>query len=342
VTSPRVSVVVLNWNNLGDTLDCLRSLAMSSYQEIRVILIDNHSDEDPTATVSAHFPEIRIERQRRNLGFSGGCNAGIVLALQDEAEYVLLLNNDAFVTNDMIARLVDVGERHPEAASVTPTIRIHGSERIYWDGGTIDWSRGDTMHDSSSLPTLEDGVRESGWSNGCALLLRAKTIREIGVLDDQFFLYFEDTDWSVRASRLGWRHLVVLDAICWHKVARSFGGPDNPVRRYYYVRNRYRLLAKHAPGHSSMRSTLLYFKRVLGDYHWYRKDVQMRRAVLHGALDSARNRWGEHREMNAGFMAVCDSIAYLVTTAGMALVTACRRAWRIASVQSRGARGRES
>ena len=314
---PRVAVIVLNWNNLDDTLECLASITASRYAAMSVILIDNHSIEDPFETVSVRFPSVRIARQSRNLGYSGGNNVGITWALDAEADYVLLVNNDAIVAKDMIERLVEVGERHLDAGFVTPKILVHGSDRVYWDGGTIDWSRGDPIHDSSSLAPVRDRIRESAWSNGCAVLIRAKTIRQIGLMDDQFFLYYEDVDWSIRASRVGWRHLVALDAICWHKVSRSFGGRPGaatPRASYYYFRNRYRVLAKHASDRASLGGVLRYAQRLLADYHWYRRHVGMRRAVVAAALDLIQRRWGERQERNAIVLIVCDSITYVVAT----------------------------
>ena len=332
----RVGVVVLNWNNLGDTLDCLASLEASEYPAMSVILVDNYSAEDPSARVAGRFPRVHIARQRRNLGYSGGNNAGIELALEAGAHYVLLLNNDTIVARDMIERLVEIGERYLDAGFITPKILVHDSDRIYWDGGTIDWSRGDTPHDSSSLASVDDGVRESAWSNGCSVLIRAETIREIGLMDDTFFLYYEDVDWSVRGSKAGWRHLVALDAICWHKVSRSFGEVLSPLSRYYSARNRYRLLAKHSSDYPSLGGTVRYTKRLLADYYWNRGDVRARRAILHAALDLAQRRWGERRQRDPIFLTVSDAIIYVAATAAFALLKTWRLARRIGAGERHG------
>ena len=324
VIAPGVGVVVLNWNNLEDTLDCLASVSASKYPALSVMLVDNHSVEDPCATVAARFPRVHIARQRRNLGYSGGNNIGIAWALEASADYVLLLNNDTVVAVDIIERLVEIAERHVDAGFVTPRILVHGTDRIYWDGGTIDWATGDVAHDSSSLVSVREGVRESAWSNGCAPLIRAKTIREIGLMDDELFLYYEDLDWSARATKAGWRHLVALDAICGHKVSRSSGGTTTPLAQYYYARNRYRVLARHASGYASFGGALRYARRIVVDYRTNRADVPMRQAILQGALDLVRRKWGERQRWNPIFLSVCDALAYGLSSSTLLKI------WRVA------------
>ena len=303
---PSVGVVVLNWNNLTDTLECLGSVAKSSYRDTWVVLVDNGSAEDPSLAVGAQYPEVLVLRQPQNLGYSGGNNAGVVWLLEKGVDYVLLLNNDAIVEAGMIEELVYVAERNPDAGFVTPRIFIHGTNEVYWGGGTVDWLTGETSHDGSVL-VGRDGALESGWSNGCAPLIRSETIHEIGLMDSDLFLYCEDVDWSARASKAGWQHLVAVNATCWHKVSRSSIGV---AIRYYLTRNRYRVLVRHSPKYKSFLGVPRYGIRVLVDYHRAKAEVAGRRAVLQGALDLVQGRWGERQHRSSVFLAVCDVIIY--------------------------------
>jgi GT2 family glycosyltransferase len=315
---PRVGIVVLNWNNEDDTLECLASVTASTYPTIAgVILVDNHSDQDPSNIVMARFPNVHVARQSANLGYAGGNNIGIVWALEAAADYVLILNNDAVIASDAIERLVDVAERNGDAAFVTPRILVYGKDEVYWDGGTVNWSTGDVTHDSSSLPLKHERVRESAWSNGCAPLVRVKAIRDIGLMDPDFFLYYEDVDWSARASKAGWKHLVALDAVCWHKVSRTSGGIATPLSRYYYARNRYRLLARHTPTYASFEGIVRYARRILRDYHWHRDNVEVRRAIVEGTLDLVQRRWGARPGRHPGLMALCDAVFYAISVAAV-------------------------
>lgn len=292
---PRVGVIVLNWNNTEDTLECLASVLESTYRGIIVWLVDNASDDDPTHVVAEKFPQVHVARQATNLGYAGGNNEGIRLALAAGVDYVLILNNDVVVAPDMIAHLVRVAQAHPDAGFITPTILVAGGgDRIYWDGGTIDWSSGDVHHDSSRLPTV-DGVTESEWSNGCAPLVRAGTIRDIGLMDERLFLYYEDVDWSARATARGWRHIVVARARCWHKVSASTGGISAPRSRFYFARNRYLVLQRHNPAYASYRGVLRYAVRLVGDYGWWRTDAITRRMLVEASLALIRGRWGRYR-----------------------------------------------
>jgi len=148
---------------------------------------------------------------------------GLRRAIDAGALYVLLLNNDAVVAPDCVRSLVAAVEADCRIGMATPRVFYYDRPtEIYWDGGGGDWETGDVPHDSRDLP-VEAGIVRSEWLNGCSLLVRAATIRDIGLLDERYFLYFEDADWSVRAARRGRTNAVVLQARAWHKVHRSIG-----------------------------------------------------------------------------------------------------------------------
>jgi hypothetical protein len=312
-TKPRVGIVVLNWNNTQDTLECLASVVASDYPDINPIVVDNGSDDFPELLIRQRFPAVQIARQRFNRGYAGGNNIGIELALRADAEFVMLLNNDAVLAPDALGRLVDAATRHVNAGFLTPRILVHGTDSIYWDGGIVDWSTGDGEHDSSRLHAVEPRILESAWSNGCAPLVRAKTIADIGLMDESLFLYYEDVDWSARATRHGWKHLVVLDAVCWHKVSRSTGGPHSPLWFFYVARNRYRVLREHNEYYRSYRGILRYATRLLRDYYAYRRDREIRRAIVEGAVALVRKRRGPRQPLGGRTLTVLDAI--LVVTA---------------------------
>jgi GT2 family glycosyltransferase len=314
---PHVAVVVLNWNNLSDTIECLASILSSDYDRLSVWLIDNASTDDPTAAVRAEFPSVRIVRLPQNLGYSGGNNAGLRLTLDAGADYVLLANNDVVVSREMIGRLVTVAQARPEAGFVTPRIRVAGAERLYWDGGTIDWATGDVDHESSTLPR-RDGIVESQWSNGCCPLVRATMIHDVGAMDERFFLYYEDVDWSFRASQRGWRHLVVPDAECRHKVSRSTGGIHTPRSRFYFARNRYLVLQKHSPHYSGRLGGIRYSIRILQEYGWYRDRIEVRRAIVEASLSLIEGRWGEYHQRSRIVTMIADGLFYVVSVVASA------------------------
>ena len=313
-TKPRVGIIVLNWNNTHDTLECLASVVASDYPDINPIVVDNGSDDFPEVLIRQRFPAVQIARQRFNRGYAGGNNVGIELALRADAEFVMLLNNDAVLAPDAVGRLIDAATRHVNAGFLTPRIIVHGTDSVYWDGGIVDWSTGDVEHGSARLHSVEPRILESAWSNGCAPLVRAKTIADIGLMDESLFLYYEDVDWSARASRSGWKHLVVLDAVCWHKVSRSTGGAHGPLGFFYYARNRYRILREHNDYYRSYRGVLRYGARLLRDYYRHRRDREIRRAIVEAAVALVRKRWGARHPVGGRTLTVFDAI--LVVIAG--------------------------
>jgi GT2 family glycosyltransferase len=279
-TPPLVGVIVLNWNNLLDTLECVESVRSSDYVNLAIWVVDNYSDEDPTLELNAKYPEVSVLRTAKNLGYAGGNNAGVRAAIDRGAAYIFLLNNDAVVAPDCVRRLVEAAEADRRIGMATPTV-FHYDRRseVYWDGGFVDWKSGDVRHDSSSLP-VAGGITWAEWLNGCSLFVRVSAIRDIGLLDERYFLYFEDADWSVRAGRRGWTNAVVSKARAWHKVAASSGGFANPVMRFYFFRNRYLFSTRHSlfPGRLQWKGRYLW--TMWCEYVRVRHDRESRRVFL--------------------------------------------------------------
>lgn len=311
---PRVVAVVLNWNNLPDTLECIESLHASDYEGLEIWVVDNDSREDPTPVCASRFPDVRVIRNASNLGYGGGNNRGLKLAIEEGAHYILLLNNDAIVAPDMVRQLVTALEHNPRIGLATPRVFYYDRPTaVYWDGGTIDWEIGATPHDSRGLPT-EHGITRSEWLDGCALFVRASTAQSVGLLDERYFLYFEDTEWSIRTSRLGWINGVVQAAHAWHKVSRSTGGIANPAVRFYYLRNRYFFLKAYRPNRGRFGWRLRYFFNASKEYIGIRHERESRHAVLAGMVSLATRRWGAyHAADHRGPVLLLDAILIPVT-----------------------------
>jgi GT2 family glycosyltransferase len=288
----KIIACILNWNNIEDTLECLESVLQSDYPALTVWLVDNGSDEDPTELVARRYPSVRVLRLDTNNGYGGGNNIALQRALAEDATFVLLLNNDVVVAPDMVRRLVDALETNPDIGMATPRVFFYDRRHeVYWDGGTIDWSRGDVAHESRGLPT-RDGLILSEWLDGTSLFVRASVVRQVGLFDDRYFLYYEDAEWSTRARRAGWLIAVVPNASCWHKVSRSTGGTMNPRVSYYYTRNRYLYFTSNQLPLSRRLPLIRYSRRAFRDYRRWRHDSQHRRAVLQAWFDLVRGRWG--------------------------------------------------
>jgi GT2 family glycosyltransferase len=312
-----VIVVILNWNNLADTLECVESVLRSDYPRLAVWVVDNGSDEDPSDRLGEHFPSARVIRVANNLGYSGGNNVGLKLAMAHEAQYVLLLNNDATVAPDTITRLVAAMETDSRIGMATPRVFLYECPaEVYWDGGMIDWATGLTPHRSTDLPR-SGGILFSEWLDGCCLFVRLAALHDVGLLDERYFLYYEDAEWTVRASRRGWLNAVVLDASARHKVSRSTGSLAGPLASFYFPRNRYLLLRTHGPLRTHSRPRLFYALTAYGDYRLRQSSRESRRAVLEAYWSLLRNRWGAHTPCrHRRLLALADYLLLGVTAIG--------------------------
>ena len=241
--------MVLNWNRREDTLACIASLLRSSYEPLRVLVCDNGSTDDTSAAVRSQFPGVEVLELGRNLGFAAGMNAGIRHALAAGAEQVLLLNNDTIVDKLMVERLV--AHTFGAVGLVAPLILYASQPDLIWSAGGLSsrWTLEQThtlrgQHDRADWPV----IIERDFVPGCAMLLPRSALESVGLFDERFFMYYEDSDLCLRIRRAGFRVLLVPGARMWHKVAISSGGADSPGERYGMAKGSVLFFRKHVHG----------------------------------------------------------------------------------------------
>jgi GT2 family glycosyltransferase len=247
---PSVWIVVLNWNGLTDTLACLESLRQLHYGNHRIIVVDNGSSDGSVGVLrsAAAHPAIEIIESGRNLGYAGGNNLGIRHALDRGADLILVLNNDTTVDPMLLDELIAAADQHPEAGCFGPWIfYMHDPERLWFAGAAwasdsfaFTWPGKDQL--ASEMPVE---TTNTDYVCGAALFFRASLARQIGLLDERFFLVYEESDWCYRARRAGFRCLTVPSARVWHNVSTSFGGDGSPLRTYFSTRNKLLWGEKH-------------------------------------------------------------------------------------------------
>jgi len=216
----RVAIVVLNWNGIEDTLECLTSLKSQTYTDFKVVVVDNGSIDNSKELLEKYKKEsdesIQIIHNPKNRGFAGGVNTGISWALTNNFDYVALFNNDAVADPDWLKILVEAAQ--PEDIGISTGLLLHR------DGKTID-SSGD-WQSSWGLPfprsrgNPRDEAPEAGFvfgASGGASLYKLSMIRQIGLFDEDFFAYYEDADFSFRAQLAGWKVIYSPKAIAYHK-----------------------------------------------------------------------------------------------------------------------------
>ncbi len=227
-STPKVGIVVLNYNGWRDTIECLESLQKLRYLNFEVIVVDNASPNDSWEKLSSWVRDYREDplpkgfnifliQTKTNLGYGGGNNAGIRHALENACDYVWLLNNDTIVDEHALAALIDCAIKIPQIGLVGSQLYYHEDRSLQaLGGGSINPILGVTKYRLDPASALD-------YIHGASLLAKAELIRQIGFLDETFFLYWEDTDWSLRAKKAGWRLACAQDSKIWHKDGRSVG-----------------------------------------------------------------------------------------------------------------------
>jgi GT2 family glycosyltransferase len=240
---PLAFTVLLNWNGWKDTVECLSSLQKLEYGNNRALVVDNGSTNDSVQHIRAQFPQVEIIEMGKNLGFAGGCNAGIRAAIDRGAEYVWLLNNDTTVDAGALRAMVDRAEADPKVGAVGSAIFSAAEpERLQaWGGGYVNFWLGRSRHFVG--PVRDEQIQ---FLTGASLLLRRRTLGELGLLDEGFFMYWEDADYCFRLRRAGWRLAVAGDSKVWHKEQGSIG-EKSALLDTYFNRSATRFFEKNAP-----------------------------------------------------------------------------------------------
>lgn len=243
-----VHVVILNWNDAAATGRCLESLRRASGPLPAIHVLDNGSTDGSAAEIERRHPEARIHRNGANLGYAGGVNPGIRIALAAGAEWVFLLNNDATVAADALPRLLEAAERRPECGLYTGKIFQDRAARRLWSCGVrLGWwpnlcrLRGYGRIDRGAF----DREETMPLVTGCALLVHRRVFERIGLFDESYFLYVEDADFCARAVAAGFRPLYVPGAVFEHVGSGSTGGGYSPVRKYLNAHGAVTYLRRH-------------------------------------------------------------------------------------------------
>lgn len=293
---PLVVSVILNTNRRDDTLECLHSLRGGDYPNLQTVVLDNASTDGSPLAIPSAFPAVRLIELRENRGYAGNNNVGIRAALDLGAAWVLVLNEDVVLAADAVSRLVEVGEGHGKIGLVGPMV-FHSQEPevIQSAGGMLDrgWrSRHEGQNERDQGQYREPRLVD--WVSGCALLARREMIEQVGVLDDRFFYYWEETEWCLRARRAGWRVLTAPASKVWHKGVQRHYHPSPDVT-YYSTRNRLLMLDKHGAPMSVWLSASAEIARTLLAWTLRPKWRAMRThrdAMWQGMTDFLRRRWG--------------------------------------------------
>lgn len=252
----KAAVIIVHYGGEKDTRECLNSILINRENPLfQIIVVINPSQKSSFAGyLKKNYPQILVIENERNTGFSEGNNIGIKRALRSDCEYIILLNNDTIVPIELFDKLVSFAKKDPNLGLMSPKIyfakgfeyhkdRYSDEERgkvLWYAGGIFDWKNIYVNH--RGVDEIDEGqydqISETDFATGCCMLMTKKAIERVGLFDENYFLYYEDIDYSIRVRKNKMKVIYYPQAFLWHKNASSSGKPGSKLHIYYQNRNR--------------------------------------------------------------------------------------------------------
>ena len=253
--APKIAIIIINWNTYQLTFNCLKSLKACTYKNKTIFLVDNGSKDGSGDKIAFEFPDINFIKNEINEGFTGANNKALKVILKQNFDYVLLLNNDTEVKPNFLSLLEARMDSDQNLAATQPLILDFPNKNTIWNGGgsfNSFFGLSKTRYNGLIYKPQLKIETFTEWISGCCILVKIEVIKKVGLLDNRFFAYFEDVDWSIRMTNLGYKLGVVPKSIIYHhssgsskKNNTSNEGNLSPYAHYLNVRNHIYLIKKH-------------------------------------------------------------------------------------------------
>lgn len=288
----KVSFVILNYNGKDNTIECLRSIGntiLPKDTKVEIIVVDNASIDNSLQSIKEQFPNVAIIANKENTGYSKGNNMGIRYALENGADFIIIMNNDTIVDKNLITEFLKSAEKDENIGIIVPKIYFAKSfefhkdryqekdkGKVFWyAGGIMDWAnvighhRGVDEVDKGQY----DKEEKTEFATGCCMLVKRDVFAKISLFNEKYFLYYEDNDFSRKAKNAGYRIIYSPKTIIWHKNAASAGGSGSSLQDYYITRNRMLFGIKYAPFKSKLALIKESFFLLLKGRYWQRRGI---------------------------------------------------------------------
>jgi len=242
----KIAIIIVNWKQYELTINCLLSLQKVEYKNWKVILVDNEYNFEKINKIKSDFNKVEVIESKENLGFARANNIGIKYAIKNKFEYVMLLNNDTEVNKKFLKPLLDSFQNDNSLGAVQPLIMNYNKAKV--------WNAGGYLNNFFGFPytnKLKNKKRQIDWITGCCILLKTKVIKKVGLMDEHFFAYYEDVDWSLRIKKLGYKLGIVESSVIFHHGTKSSNNSNlegnlSPFVHYLNIRNHIYLVKKHS------------------------------------------------------------------------------------------------
>jgi len=288
----RIAVILLNWNSYEHTCNCIQSLEQCVGEAFDIIIIDNGSQDGSIQKLEEEFKKVIFIKHDRNLGFAGGNNRGFEFAIEKNYEYVMMLNNDVFVQPSFLTYLINYIDYHPEVGAIQPKIFFNKDRTKIWNGGSRYASFFGCVYSKNYLRKegqLQQTLHEVDWITGCAFLVCTSVLKEIGLLNEKFFIYYEDVDLSFRIKQAGYKLIFHPDSVIFHIAGMSHKakkkGPEgyaNPIVHYLNFRNHMWLLRTWTKWYQWPTTLIAYFTYSLSIMIYFALRLRRKKLVAVG------------------------------------------------------------
>lgn len=280
-----VAIILVNYNGAQDTIDCIKSLTAIRNTEVEIIVVDNKSSDDSLYVLSEaqRMYSFTLLKAKENKGFSAGNNIGMAYAIDKGYDYFLLLNNDTVVKQDFLKMLLKPFESDAYCGATTSKICYYSDPDMLWyDGGSFNQKLARTVHWNYGMRDAQERKTNTAvtFASGCCMCLSKALVEEIGLLDEDYFLYEEDADLCCRIISAGHRIIYVPASVIYHKVSASTGR-GSPMSQYYSVRNKYMLIKKCISSRYCISAYIystaqMIYRCIKGelDFKWYWKGLR--------------------------------------------------------------------
>ena len=292
IINSKVAVIVVNWKKYDITSSCIESILNSTNSNFKIILVDNESDNKKVKKFK-YRNEIKIIQNKKNEGFSKANNIGIDYALKNNYDYTILINNDTVVDKNLIEVLLRTAQAK-NFSVLQPLILKYNGKEIWNAGGRINYFFGNFITRKKVGNSLNSSQELTEWLTGCCCLFKTKIFKEIGKLDESFFAYYEDVDFSLRLKKHGYKIGFTSKTHVYHyesfsSISNNYkGGKLSPYIHYLNIRNHILILKKHSDLFNPFGTRLYQIFKIISYsiYFIFRLRFTKLNMVYKGLLDS--------------------------------------------------------
>ena len=291
---PKIAIIIVNWKKYDFTLKCIKSVLNSSFKNFKIILIDNEYQKSMSDQLKKS-KKIHLIRNKKNEGFALANNQGIKYSIKNGFDYMLLLNNDTLIKNDLLDSLIKQSSTLNQKI-IQPLILNYDGTRIWNAGGTINYFLGTfkTLKKGESFKNFKTSINFTDWFSGCCVLIKSEIFKDIGYFDERFFAYYEDVDFSIRLKSKGYSVAMMNDSYLKHfesassKSINQNEGNLSPYVHYLNIRNHILLLNKHSKSFNTIGVILFQAIKILSYliYFLIRFRFNKFKMVLKGLIDA--------------------------------------------------------